>query len=212
MPDTPQTLFDELAEDYESMREELAWDPFVHIRDAFKGSLEGLKILDAGCGTGECCRWFQAQGAKPYGLDISPEMCFHAADRSENIPYLNHDLSDPLPFDDGQFDGVVALGCLEYIEQIEDTVREFSRVLKPGGIFLGCFERFGEDCPNGCDREVIFFDDWMRYRQNEAEIRAMIGRSFEHSELRRVPGFKLTDDDGCETGERTQYIRVIARK
>ena len=60
MPDTPQTLFDELAEDYESMREELAWDPFVHIRDAFKGSLKGLKILDAGCGTGECCRWFQA--------------------------------------------------------------------------------------------------------------------------------------------------------
>ena len=121
-------------------------------------------------------------------------------------------MSEPLPFDDGQFDGVVALGCLEYIEEIEDTVREFSRVLKAGGVFLGCFERFGQDCPNGFDRQVIFFDDWMRYRQSETEIREMMGRHFAHFELRRVPGFKLTDDDGNETGERTQYIRVIANK
>lgn len=212
MSETPQTLFDELAEDYENLREELAWDPFVHIQKAFEGRiLKGLKILDAGCGTGECTRWFQKQGAEPYGLDISPAMCYLAAERSENIPYLNHDLSETLPFESGRFDGVVALGCLEYVENIEDTVREFRRVLRSGGIFLGCFERYGEDCPNGEEKSVVFFDEWIRYRQSESQIREMLERYFDEISLERVHGFKLTDDDGNETGEYTQYIRAIAK-
>lgn len=211
MSETPQSLFDELAEDYETMRCELSWDPFVHIEKAFAGrDLKGLQILDAGCGTGECCRWFQKQGAEPYGLDISPEMCFRAAERSENIPFLNHDLSEELPFNAERFDAVVALGCLEYIETIEETVREFRRVLKPGGIFLGCFERYGEDCPGGDEANVVFFDDWMRYRQSEDAIRCMILSMFSHAEFERVHGFMMTDDDGNETGEYTQYVRVIA--
>ena len=211
MSETPQSLFDPLAEDYESIRKELSWDPFPHIQCAFENrSLKGLEILDAGCGTGECSRWFQAQGAVPCGLDISPEMCFLAADRSENILYLNHDLSEPLPFADKRFDAVVALGCLEYIEDIEATIREFRRVLREGGLFLGCFERYGDDCPGGVAKNVVFYDDWMRYRQSEHDIQSMLSRYFRHVRLDRVRGFKLTDDEGNDTGEYTQYIRAIA--
>ena len=211
MSESPQTLFDALAEDYESMREEVGWNPFVHIREVFENSdLSGKAILDAGCGTGECTRWFQSRGASPYGLDISPEMCFKAAENSENIPYLCHDLGEPLPFEDDRFDGAVALGCLEYIPNIEETVREFARILKPNGAFLGCFERCGKDCPGGNALSVVMFDDWVRFRLPENEIRAMILRHFAHAEFKRVPGFKLTDDDGKETGKQTQYLRVIA--
>lgn len=213
MPETPQTLFDELAEGYEEMRKELGWDPFVHIQAAFPSqTLKNKRVLDAGCGTGECTRWLQAQGAEPYGLDISPEMCFTAAENSENIPYLTHDLSEPLPFDDKRFDIVIALGCLEYLEDIEITVAEFARVLDDDGTFLGCFERYGEDCPGGNAPSIEFFDDWMRFRQSDDEIRAMIAKYFKSFEIAHVPGFKLTDDDGNETGECTQYIRVIAKK
>ena len=208
MLESPDTLFDQLAEDYEAMREELAWDPFPHIREAFAGTdFKGLQILDAGCGTGECTRWFQAQGAQAVGLDISPEMCFQAACKSENVFYLTHDLSEPLPFEDGRFDGVVALGCLEYLENIEAVIAEFARVLKPGGIFLGCFERCGSDCPNGEDKSVVFFDHWMRYRQTEPEIEGYCAQYFKSYALKRVDGFILQ-----ETDERTQYIRVIAKK
>ncbi len=211
--ESPQTLFDELAVGYEEMRRELSWDPFVHIEEAFKDvDLRGKRVLDAGCGTGECTRWFQSQGAEPYGLDISPEMCFYAAERSENIPYLNHDLSEPLVFDDGRFDVVVALGCLEYLEHVETTVSEFARVLSRGGYFLGCFERCGDDCVGGCERSVVFFDDWVRYRLTESELLALLKRYFSSVRLDRVHGFKMTDDDGRETGEMTQYIRAICRK
>ncbi|MBR4985092.1 MAG: class I SAM-dependent methyltransferase [Proteobacteria bacterium] len=213
MHETPQTLFDELADGYEEMRKELGWDPFVHIKAAFAPeTLANKRVLDAGCGTGECTRWLQAQGAEPYGLDISPEMCFAAAENSENIPYLTHDLSEALPFDDKRFDIVIALGCLEYLENIETTVAEFARVLDAHGVFLGCFERYGDDCPGGHDKTVTFFDDWARFRQSDDEIKSLISRYFSSFELAHVPGFKLTDDDGNETGETTQYIRVIARK
>ena len=207
MPESPQTLFDALAQDYESMRRDLKWDPFVHIRAAFRNQpLKDLSILDAGCGTGECTRWLAQQGAKPYGLDISDEMCYLAAERSENIPYLAHDLSEPLPFANNRFDAVIALGCLEYIENIESTVAEFARVLQPNGLFLGCFERYGEDCPGGMAKNVVFFDEWMRYRQSETEIRQMHKKYFKSVDIEKVQGFLLE-----ETHEYTQYLRVIAR-
>ena len=206
--ETPQSLFDELAEDYENMRADLDWSPFPHIEKAFEHQdLRGLEILDAGCGTGEATRWFANHGAKPYGLDISPEMCWIAAERSENIPYLNHDLSEKLPFNDDRFDAVVALGCLEYLENIEFTIDEFVRVLKRKCIFVGCFELFGDGCPNGFEPSVVFFDNWMRYRQSEEQIRSMILSRFAEADFERVPGFILE-----ETQERTQYLRVIARQ
>ena len=111
-----------------------------------------------------------------------------------------------MPFDDKRFDAVVALGCLEYLEDIEFTLDEFVRVLKHDGMFLGCFEIFGEGCPNGFEPSVVFFDNWMRYRQSEAQIRSMILARFNEAVFERVPGFILE-----ETHERTQYVRVIAK-
>ena len=206
-PETPQSLFDELAQDYENMRASLDWSPFPHIQKAFEHiSLQNMEILDAGCGTGEATRWLAEQGAHPCGLDISPEMCWIAAERSENIPYLNHDLAEKLPFDDERFDAVIALGCLEYLQNIEATIDEFVRVLRKNGMFLGCFELYGEHCPDGYAPEVVFFDEWMRYRQSEEYIQSMILSRFEQADFERVPGFILE-----ETNERTQYLRVIAR-
>jgi len=204
---TPQDLFDAWAQDYESMREEVGWSPFEHVEAAFRDyDLNGARVLDVGCGTGEVPRKLQSLGADPYGLDISPEMCMTAAERSENIPYLPHDLNDPLPFDDDRFDAVIALGCLEYLPDIESVVDEFCRVLTKDGLFLGVFERCGEDCPDGDAEEVEFLDEWIRYRLPENEIIKMIEARFESCQFDRVHGFILED-----SGEHTQYVRVIAR-
>ena len=205
---SPADLFDALAENYETMRQEVAWNPFSHIREAVENmDLNGKSVLDAGCGTGECARWFQARGAHVVGIDISPEMCLTAAERSENILFLPHDLNEPLPFENNRFDLVVALGCLEYLPDIAPVVAEFSRVLKLDGLFLGCFERFGDDCPGKNARRVIMFDEWMRYRQSLRELQAALHPHFSSLRIDNVPGFILE-----ETNEQTQYRRVIARK
>ena len=204
---SPDTLFDALAEDYESMRREVAWDPFVHIHAAFDGfDWNGVQALDAGCGTGECTRWMQAQGAVPVGIDISGEMCFHAAEKSENIMFITHDMNNPLPFDSCRFDAVTALGCLEYLPDFASAVREFHRVMKPGAVFLGCFERYGDDCPGGCERETVMFDEWMRYRQSREDLETVFNALFDDVRFDKVPGFILE-----ETDEQTQYWRIIAR-
>lgn len=209
MSDSPRDLFDELAQDYESMREEIGWSPFEHVEVAFRDfNLKDARILDVGSGTGEVPRLLQSRGALPFGLDISPEMCMTAAERSENIPFLPHDLNDPLPFDDQRFDAIIALGCLEYLPDIESVLDEFCRVLAPNGLFLGVFERCGSDCPGGTEEAVEFLDDWVRYRLLEEQIHAIINKRFQSAEFTRVHGFKLVDT----TGEFTQYVRVIARK
>ena len=50
-----------------------------------------------------------------------------------NVPFKKVDLNDKLPFDDASFDYV---SCVEGIEHLENPflcIREFARVLKPGG-------------------------------------------------------------------------------
>jgi ubiquinone/menaquinone biosynthesis C-methylase UbiE len=93
-------------------------------------------ILDAGCGTGGLIKALQAYGPqwKISGLDYSPVACaFAYAKTSEPIKQGS---IEEMPFPSKQFDAVV---CADVISQIEDgstALREFARVLKPGGILV----------------------------------------------------------------------------
>lgn len=52
--------------------------------------------------------------------------------------YINGDITKPLPFTDGIFDGVLASHCIEHFDchQGVSIMRECHRILKPGGILL----------------------------------------------------------------------------
>lgn len=47
------------------------------------------------------------------------------------------DVEEPLPFDDADFDVVVAAELLEHLRQPERLVEEIRRVLRPGGTIAG---------------------------------------------------------------------------
>jgi SAM-dependent methyltransferase len=49
-------------------------------------------------------------------------------------------LGESLPFEDGAFDVVYARQVLHHIGPLDAALKEFARVLKPGGLFLGCRE------------------------------------------------------------------------
>ncbi|MFT4683177.1 MAG: hypothetical protein ACJAU0_001804 [Flavobacteriales bacterium] len=77
-------------------------------------------------------------------LHMAPEYCFlRLFKKLENIDYVTGDLVSPwaehhfdahaIPFEDNSFDIVMANHLLEHVEDDAQVMREFYRVMKPGG-------------------------------------------------------------------------------
>ena len=104
-------------------------------------SLEGLRILDAGCGSGWYAERLIERGARLDAIDASASMVDFARERLEksgllvkgNAALQVADLSDRLPFEDSTFDGVVSPLVLHYMRDWRPSLRELNRVLKAGG-------------------------------------------------------------------------------
>ncbi len=96
----------------------------------------GLRVLDAGCGTGRTSAWLDGAGAEVVGFDASPEMLLHARERVPSASFLRADLDEPLPFDDGSFDLAVASLVMHYLHDWVPPLQELRRVLRPGGAFV----------------------------------------------------------------------------
>ena len=81
-------------------------------------------------------------------LDYSADMMAHARKRADalgmkNVSFVQGDVGS-LPFPDGSFDLVLSLNGFHAFPDKEAAYRETFRVLKPGGIFCGCFYIKGE--------------------------------------------------------------------
>ncbi|MFF8847550.1 methyltransferase domain-containing protein [Streptomyces sp. NPDC015127] len=101
---------------------------------ALAGDVTGRRILDAGCGSGPLSAALRDSGAVVTGIDASAGMLALARRRlGDDMALHVVDLSDPLPFDDGAFDDVVASLVLHYLEDWGPTLAELRRVLRPGG-------------------------------------------------------------------------------
>jgi ubiquinone/menaquinone biosynthesis C-methylase UbiE len=97
--------------------------------------IAGKAILDAACGPGKYAEILLARGAAVTGFDISPRMVGFAKERNKGSgTFFVHDLAEPLRMlDDELFDVVLCALALHYVPDWTLTIREFYRVLKPGG-------------------------------------------------------------------------------
>ncbi|WP_327239058.1 class I SAM-dependent methyltransferase [Streptomyces sp. NBC_01318] len=101
---------------------------------ALAGDVAGRRILDAGCGSGPLSAALRDRGAIVTGIDASARMLALARRRlGDDVALHVVDLSDRLPFSDGEFDDVVASLVLHYLEDWAPTLAELRRVLRPGG-------------------------------------------------------------------------------
>ncbi len=89
--------------------------------------------LDVGCGSGEMAIELSKIYKEVIAFDYSEIMLDIAKERatSPNIAFFKAD-SASLPIPDQSADGLFALGLLDYVRDVNSTLTEFSRVLKPG--------------------------------------------------------------------------------
>jgi len=92
---------------------------------------EGLKILDAGCGTGGTLTALEGLGER-WGCDIAEEALLLCQQRG--LDHLRQSRLEQLDFEDQSFDVVVSCDVLEHVEQDDRAMAEMARVLRPGGI------------------------------------------------------------------------------
>ena len=109
--------------------------PLKYLID-FTGLLSGKNILDAGCGAGRDSKYFFDNGFELTGVDLSQGM-LEAAKRISKASFLLRDIRDT-GFLDGYFDGIWCYNALLHLDEgsLNDAIREFSRVLKAGGILF----------------------------------------------------------------------------
>lgn len=115
-----------------------------HIERALARSLPANgKVLDAGCGTGGLIRRLQAHHPdwQWTGIDLEPIACELARERagarstgSGQGAEIHRGSITALPFAEGTFDAVVSADVLYHVDDDEAALRQFFRVLRPGGI------------------------------------------------------------------------------
>ena len=97
--------------------------------------LQGLRVLDLGCGFGWFCRWARAAGAAQiHGIDVSEKMLARATTETEDpaITYARADL-EQIDLPSGAFDLVFSSLTLHYLENLERLMSQVHRALVPGG-------------------------------------------------------------------------------
>jgi ubiquinone/menaquinone biosynthesis C-methylase UbiE len=92
-------------------------------------------ILDAGTGTGRISIPLLKRGARLVGCDLSMKMLLRLQEKFSSAQLAQADAAG-LPFPENQFDALLTVHVMHLVSPWREALREFKRVLKPGGSYL----------------------------------------------------------------------------
>lgn len=100
----------------------------------------GERVLDAGCGAGHTALAFAAHAAEVVAIDLTEAMLAQGRKLARerglgNVTFKRGDV-EQLPFADATFDIVTSRYSAHHYPHPLAALREFARVLKPGGLLL----------------------------------------------------------------------------
>ncbi len=137
----------------------------------------GVDVLDAGCGTGYGTAILAGSGpARLVGFDVAPDAVEQA--RSATAGRAEIEVADirSLPLPDDAVDVVVCFEVIEHIERRDEALREFARVIRPGGALLISSPNRNQ-YPPGNEHHV--------HEYTPDELAHSLGRNFRNVELHR---------------------------
>jgi ubiquinone/menaquinone biosynthesis C-methylase UbiE len=105
----------------------------------FAGDVNGLTVLDAGCGTGYLSKKLRDQGARVTGIDFSERMIEIARAKHPDMDFRVDSCSHLATIADEHFDMVIANYLLMDTPDLRATMEAFNRVRKTGGVAVLVF-------------------------------------------------------------------------
>lgn len=139
-PSDIAAMFNAVARRYDLTNEVLTLGQLHVWRRAARLALDpqpGERILDVASGTGGSTAALAQSGAQLVGCDLSEGMIDVGRRRHPQLEFVQADATD-LPFPDASFNAVTISFGLRNIENTEKALREFSRVVAPGGRLVIC--------------------------------------------------------------------------
>lgn len=138
------------------------------------GSVDGLRCLDLGCGTGEAEEYLGSFDI--VGIDYTLGMLMHAREKNTKYDFLLSSACS-LPIRDSSFDVVFSMCMMHHIPDSRDRVKVFNeagRVLKDGGLLIvfehnpyNPYTRYVvRTCPMDRNARLISAYDLKKYYQN----------------------------------------------
>ena len=100
--------------------------------------IEGKNVLDVGCAAGSPSRLIAEKGHNVHAIDVLEESIKIAKEFNSVEGKTRYEVRDLLknPFPENSFDCVTFLETIEHIENPAIYLREFYRILKPGGFLV----------------------------------------------------------------------------
>ena len=105
----------------------------------------GERALDVGCGAGHHLEFINRLGLDVTGVDASPYMINMARERLGNRCSIHRGMAEDLPYDDNEFDLVVLINTLEFLDDPLQALREAGRVAS-GRVFIGVMNSLAWHC------------------------------------------------------------------
>jgi demethylmenaquinone methyltransferase/2-methoxy-6-polyprenyl-1,4-benzoquinol methylase len=133
-PESVRAMFDRIAPVYDVMNRVMTAGLDIRWRKLAARAVvrPGDRVLDAACGTGDLAIADKKAGAdRVTGLDFAEEMLARAR-RKAPLDWVQGDML-ALPFADETFDAATVGFGVRNVADLELSLRELRRVLKPGG-------------------------------------------------------------------------------
>jgi len=121
-----------------------------------RGNYQGAKILDVGFGDGRNWTLFHNVGLDIHGVEITEEIIALGRERALSLGMpvtLKIGTNASLPFASDFFDYILASSSWYYVDQgttFADNLKEYHRVLKPGGTLMATLPEAGSSIFAGC--------------------------------------------------------------
>lgn len=135
-----QGMFNAVAKNYDLMNSLASLGQVRRWRKEVRRAVvtrPAMRVLDVAAGTGASSIEFMRAGADVVAVDFSEGMLEEGRRRHPEIDFRQADAMN-LPFEDNSFDAVTTSFGLRNIEDFDRALREFYRVLRPGGHLVVC--------------------------------------------------------------------------